>query len=288
MREIANQVALVTGAASGIGRETALALAREGARLVVCDVNGPALAEVRDEIAGLSECLLAECIDVSDFERMRAFADRVHGIVPCVDILVNNAGVAMMGDILTTSIEDWRWLLGINLWGPIHGCHLFVPQMVAQGRGGHIVNVSSMLGFVSAPYSAAYVTSKFGAFGLALSLRDDLRAHGIGVSAVCPGFVDTAIIEGTRIRGIADEEKARSRVRQVLKKRGHSPGRVARAIVRAIRRDQAIVPVNLESRMAYYLNRLCPAAVPALFNRFSRRFREELPPLHPPTRSHTQ
>ncbi|MBX7256454.1 MAG: SDR family NAD(P)-dependent oxidoreductase [Candidatus Hydrogenedentes bacterium] len=288
MREIRGKVALVTGAASGIGRATALALAQEGARIIICDVNDEGLSALRTELSAISECLLAERVDVADFEQMRAFADRVHELVPCVDILVNNAGVAVIGDILTTTMDDWKWLLGINLWGTIHGCHLFAPKMAEHGHGGHIVNVSSMLGYVATPFTTAYVTSKFGSFGLGLSMRADLQPYGIGVSIICPGVVKTNILQATRIRGVVEHERARDRVEKTYAKRNFGPERVARAIVRAIHRNQAIVPVTIESRLLYYLNRLCPAAVRALVGFSAERLKGELTLLHPPTQSRTR
>ena len=288
MREIRGKVALVTGAASGIGRETALALAREGARLIICDVNESALAIVREELASISECLLAERVDVSNFDQMQAFADRVHDFVPCVDILVNNAGVAVMGDTLTTTMEDWRWIVSINLWGPIHGCHLFVPEMVRNAKGGHVVNVSSMLGFTPTPYIVGYTTTKFGVLGMSLCMRTDLRMYKIGVSVVCPGFINTNIIKDTRIRGISDKEKARELVQRACARRNYGPDRVARAIVRAVKRNQAIVPITIESKFAYYLNRLWPAAARALFTFSADRFKGDITLEPPPTRSRGQ
>jgi len=270
MREIRGKVASVTGAASGIGRETSLALAREGARLIVCDVNESGLASVREEIASISECLLAERVDVSDFDQMKAFADRVHAIVPHVDILVNNAGVGLMGDILTTTIDDWRWIISINLWGAIHGSHLFVPRMVENNAHGHVVNVSSMLGFSVSPLVVGYTTAKFGVMGLTLCMRQDLRPYGIGVSAICPGVINTNIIRGTRVRGVPDEDKTRAHVLRAYIKRNFGPDRVAKAIVRAIKHNQAIAPVTIESKFAYYLNRIWPAAARAML-RFSAR-----------------
>ena len=258
MRDISGKVALVTGAGSGIGKETALALAREGARLIICDINADSLEPVRRQIDGLTQCLLAESVDVSKIEAMRAFADKVHALVPAVDILVNNAGVGLVGTILTTSYEDWQWIVGINLWGVIHGCHLFTPKMVEQGKGGHVVNVSSMLGFNPSPDIAGYSTTKFGVFGLSMCMASDLQEHKIGVSAICPGIINTNITRATRIAGHDNAEALRERVVQFYGKRNYGPEKVARAIVKAIQRNQTIVPVSPESWFGYYFNRLWP------------------------------
>lgn len=259
MRDIAGKVALVTGAGSGIGRETALALAREGAQLIVCDIKADSLDTVRSEIGAVGTCLLAERLDVSSLNAMRAFADNVHAIVPAVDILVNNAGVGLMGTILSTSYEDWQWIIGINLWGVIHGCHLFTPKMAERGTGGHVVNVSSLLGFSPSPDIAGYSTAKFGVYGLSMCMRSDLKEHNIGVSVICPGIVNTNITRDARITGQDDPEQMREKAMTFYKKRNYGPEKVARAIVNAIKRNKAIVPVSPESWFAYWFNRIWPA-----------------------------
>ena len=114
---------------------------------------------------------------------MQAFADAVHAHVPAVDILMNNAGVGLGGGLLDTSLDDWRWIVGINLFGVVHGCHCFVPAMVRRGRGGHVVNVASVAGYVGELVLPAYTTTKFAVVGLSESLREELAPHGIGVTA---------------------------------------------------------------------------------------------------------
>jgi NAD(P)-dependent dehydrogenase (short-subunit alcohol dehydrogenase family) len=261
MRDLVGKTALVTGAASGIGRATALALAEAGARLVVCDVNEPALAALARELD--ASCLLLRRVDVSDRAAMKAFADEVHAIVPAVDVLVNNAGVGLHGGLLTTSLEDWDWVLKINLGGVVHGCHFFVPKMVARGEGGHVVNVSSVLGVFGAPSVIGYATSKFGVFGLSESLRAELATHGIGVSTICPGAIDTGIIAGTRFMSAgadsARTEKLRQDVQEMFTRRRYRPEKVAAAIVDAVRRGKSVVPVAPEAWAMYLVKRFAPS-----------------------------
>jgi len=259
--QLAGKVVLVTGAASGIGKETALALGREGARVVVCDVDAPGLA-VTERALG-EACLLARVVDVADRAAVEAFAAEVHSCVPALDVLVNNAGVALQGGLLDTTLDDWSWVLSINLGGVIHGCHFFVPAMVARGSG-HVVNVSSALGYFATGQTAGYATSKFAVFGLSESLRAELRPHGVGVSTICPGIVDTAIVRTGRYRGSPDEDEARDRVGRAYARRGYGPERVARAIVDAIRNDRGVVPVTPEAWVLWLLSRAAPSLAPRL------------------------
>ena len=259
MRDLNGRVALVTGAASGIGRETALLLARQGMKLVLCDRNSEGLAGIREEIDAISECLVAETVDVSDREAMSRFADSVHAVVPAVDVQVNNAGVGLAADALSMELEDWDWILSINLYGVIYGCHFFIPPMVARGQGGHVVNVSSMLGYFPSPDVIGYATAKFGVFGMSQCLRMDLAPHNIGVSVISPGIIKTGIIGATRIRGREDAEKTRAQVDSQYIARNYGPDRVARAILKAIERNKAIMPVSPEAWLAYYVTRLSPA-----------------------------
>jgi len=259
MRDLDGRTALVTGAGKGIGRAIAVELARLGARLVLCDVDEPALEDARAAVDGTSHCLIARRADVASEQEMRDFAAQVHELVPAVDVLVNNAGVGLGGGLLDTSLEDWRWVLGVNLWGVIHGCHFFVPPMVARGAGGHVVNVSSALGFYGQAGVIGYVTSKFGVLGLGESLRGELAPHGIGVSTICPGIIDTAIISTARFRGTDNPDGVRTQVGELFKRRRYGPERVARAVVRAVRRNEPIVPVAPEAWALYFMKRIAPS-----------------------------
>lgn len=253
--EIAGKIALVTGAGSGIGQATARALAATGARLIICDVNEESLGAFAGELG--EKCLLSRRVDVSDREAMRAFAEEVHALAPAVDILVNNAGVGMAGSFLQTSLEDWDWLLGINLYGVVHGLHFFVPRMVARGQGGHVVNLSSLLGYWIAPDLSAYLTSKHAVFGLTESLREELRGAGIGATTVCPGIIHTDITRTTRYRNTDTPDAMRDKAVAVYAKRNYGPERVAAAIVKAIRKNRGTLPVSPESWVMYYINRWC-------------------------------
>jgi len=263
MRDLNGKLTLVTGAASGIGRETAKQLAQAGARLILCDVNEDGLRAIEAEVNGISECVLASIVDVSDTEAMRAFADEVHANHGTLDILVNNAGVGISSSIINTTLDDWDWVLGINLKGVIHGLQFFVPPMVERGSG-HVVNVASIVCFFVGVGATAYITSKFAVFGMYEATREDLAGTGVNVSTICPGFTNTGFISNSRMRGYEDDPDKITRVDETYAKLSHGPALIARAIVKSIRKRKKIVPVSPEAWFLYYLTRISPWA--------SRRF----------------
>jgi NAD(P)-dependent dehydrogenase (short-subunit alcohol dehydrogenase family) len=271
VRDLKGATALVTGAASGIGRETAYALARRGADLAICDVDEPGLAESERRIRELGRAVLARRVDVADRAAMSAFAEEVHRGVEAVDLLVNNAGVAVGARFLDTPLEDWEWVVRINLFGVVHGCHFFVPPMVRRRRPGHVVNVASMIGFVATSPLAAYAATKFAVVGLSEALREELRPFGIGVTAVCPGIIDTAIPRTARLRGEAADPARRERMMEFYRRRGYGPERVAENVLRAVQRDRAIAPISPEAWAFYYLKRLVPGLLPWLNRRLAAR-----------------
>jgi NAD(P)-dependent dehydrogenase (short-subunit alcohol dehydrogenase family) len=264
---VEGKTVLVTGAAEGIGRETALAFARAGADLIVCDVNERRLADTAEQIRGLGRDLMERTVDVSDREAMRAFADEVHADREAVDILVNNAGVGHGGGVLDTSLEDWDWVVSINLMGVVHGCHYFVPPMVARGKGGHVVNLSSAAGILASRLLAAYATTKFGVFGLTEALREELRPLGIGVTVVCPGLISTAIAERGRMRGQFADDEIRENVYQMYRDCKVGPDAVANAILKGVYKNKRMVLVAPEAWAGYYGKRVFPNVFPRLFGR---------------------
>lgn len=258
VRDLHGRSALVTGAASGIGRATALACAGRGASLVLCDVEEAGLADAEREIRALGRDVLARRVDVGSPAEMEAFAAEVHRERGAVDLLVNNAGVGLGGLFLETSLEDWEWIARINLFGVIHGCHFFVPEMVRRGRGGHIVNVASAAAYAPLPAQSAYAASKFAIVGLSECLRAELAPFGIGVTALCPGFIDTPIVERSRLRGVSADPETRRRTLAFYRRRGYRPQRVARNLLKAVQRGRTLAPVSAEAWGMYYASRIAP------------------------------
>jgi NAD(P)-dependent dehydrogenase (short-subunit alcohol dehydrogenase family) len=260
-KEFDDQLVVITGAGSGIGRETALAFARLGADIVVCDVNLPGAKETAALVADSGRESFAYELDVSDERAVQEFADAViaeHGVP---DILVNNAGIGHAGSFLATTSDDFRRVLDVNLNGVVHGCRAFAGRMVDRGAGGQIVNLASLAAFTPQRSMAPYSTSKAGVLMFSECLRAELAGAGIGVTAICPGIVHTNIVATTRFSGVSNEEEARQQARfdRLYARRNYGPDRVARQIVDAVRKNKAVVPVTPEATQGYYLSRFAPA-----------------------------
>ena len=253
--KLADKTVVVTGAGSGIGRATALAFAQHGARIAACDIDQARLDALAAELG--DRALVVQKVDVSDRAQMSAFAGAVHARVPAADVVVNNAGVSVGGSFLDTSLDDMDWLLGINLHGVIHGCHFFVPRM-AERKAGHVVNISSIFGIYPAPKVTAYVASKFAVLGFSQSLRTELAPHRVGVTAICPGMIATAIVADGRMAG--DISRRRAAMVERFKK-GTPPSRVAEVILDAVRTNPAVRTVGRDAWVFHQLTKLAPQAL---------------------------
>lgn len=263
----AGKTVVVTGAGSGIGRATALAFSREGARVCGCDVDPSRLDALAAELG--ERALVIRQVDVADRAQMARFAAEVHQAVPAVDVLVNNAGVVHAGAFVETRLEDWDWLLGINLRGVIHGCHFFVPPMVRR-KSGHVINMSSIHGLTPIPNASLYVTSKAAVLGFSQSLRAELEPHKIGVTAICPGLVATQMaadgrhVDSLRAYKAASVEKF---------KKGLAPEVVAAAILAAVRENPPLRTVGRNAWVMYQLHRLAPRPMQRLTAKLRQRRR---------------
>ncbi|MFG2756644.1 SDR family oxidoreductase [Streptomyces wuyuanensis] len=261
------QLVLVTGAASGIGRATAFAFAEAGARVVAVDRDGEGASRTAEmaRLIGAPEAW-AETVDVGDEAAMEKLAEKVAAEYGVVDVLVNNAGIGLSGPFLETTTDDWRKVLDVNLWGVIHGCRVFGRQMAERGQGGHIVNTASAAAYQPSRALPAYATSKAAVLMLSECLRAELSGRGIGVSAVCPGIVNTNITATARFAGVSEEEEKRRRKRtsKLYGMRNYPPEKVAGAILRAVLDNQAVVPVTPEARGARLLSRFAPGALRAV------------------------
>lgn len=270
--ELRDHVAVVTGAAKGIGRATALLLAAEGAKIAACDTDSAALDATLAECEALGARTLGAQVDVGDGEQLDAFAARVEADLGPTRVLVNNAGVGVSGGFFATEVTDWDWLLRVNLYGTIHGVRAFGPYL-RRRRAGSIVNVASASGYCNLPSLSAYGTTKYAVVGLSEALRAELLPDGVTVSVVCPGLVATEILASARIRGAEDVEAERRALQELYRRRGHAPENVAKAIVRAAKSGKALVPVTSEAWLLYVMKRVAPTAVPWLLRASERLYR---------------
>lgn len=254
------QLVLVTGAGSGIGRATAFAFAEAGARVVAVDRDAEGAARTAElaRLIGAPEAW-AEVVDVTDEQAMEKLAEKVATEYGVVDVLVNNAGIGLSGSFFDTTPEDWRKVLDVNLWGVIHGCRLFGKQMAERGQGGHIVNIASAAAYQPSKALPAYSTSKAAVLMLSECLRAELAGQGIGVSAICPGFVNTNITTTARFTGVDAEEQSckQKRTARLYGLRNYPPEKVASAILRAVVRNEAVAPVTPEARGAHLMSVSC-------------------------------
>lgn len=253
----ANKRCFLTGAASGIGRATALQLAAEGAQLFLTDRDAEGLAQTVADAQSLgAEVPEHRALDVSDYDAVRAFADDIHARHPAMDVVMNIAGVSAWGTVSTLSHEHWKSMVDINLMGPIHVIEAFVPPMVAAGTGGHIVNVSSAAGLVALPWHAAYSASKYGLRGMSEVLRFDLARHRIGVSVVVPGAVKTPLVQTVQIAGVDREDPRVKKWTDRFSGHAVSPEHAAECILKGVRRNRFLIYTSFDIRALYMFKRV--------------------------------
>jgi NAD(P)-dependent dehydrogenase (short-subunit alcohol dehydrogenase family) len=256
MRDLKDRVAVVTGAASGIGRAMAERFAAEGMMVVLSDVEEKSLAAATEAIKAKGAKALAVRTDVSKPAEVDALARKTLDAFGAVHVVCNNAGVASAGNSWEVTLDDWQWVLGVNLWGVIYGVKTFVPIMLSQGSEGHIVNTASMAGLVSGPGMASYNVAKFGVVTLSETLHHELAAIAskVKVSVLCPGWVNTRIADAERNRPAnlakaatptPQQEMVMGMVRQFLES-GLSPDRVAELVVEAIRAERLYILTHPE------------------------------------------
>jgi NAD(P)-dependent dehydrogenase (short-subunit alcohol dehydrogenase family) len=257
--QFAGKIAVVTGAGSGIGRSTAILLGKLGARVYAADLKGAAAIETAGAINDAGGTASGHTLDVTQPDQVQALADEIFEAEGRVDILHNNAGIGHAGKVKDTPLEDWHAVLNVNLFGVVNGVNAFVPKMIEQPGEAHIVNTASMAGLLASSGMAPYVTSKFGVTGMSLALDAELKPHGIRVTALCPGVIDTAIVKDSTIRGSIQGKH--DTLTNFYKTRGASPDVVARDAVTAILRKQVIKPSPWwQVSPGWWLMRISPRA----------------------------
>jgi NAD(P)-dependent dehydrogenase (short-subunit alcohol dehydrogenase family) len=277
MSAVTGKVCAVTGAGSGIGRALALGLARRGARLAISDVSQAGLDATAEAVRGAGAAVHAQRLDVSDRDAMTAYADSVAEHFGVVHQVFNNAGIAHSGSILESEYAEYERVFAINLWGVIHGTKAFLPHLIASGDG-HVVNVSSLNGFMAQNDMSHYCTTKFAVRGFTETLRIEMlqAGHRVGVTVVHPGGIKTnianAALESARAQGqevtAEDEERRRFYNEKLLKM---DPAQAAEIIIKGVEADKPRVLVGNDAKAVDVLVRLLPARYPKVFMAIERR-----------------
>jgi short-subunit dehydrogenase len=271
VRKLEGRIAVVTGAGSGIGRATAVLLAERGCALALVDLDETALAETEKLVRASGRNVSVHVADVADRARMAHLPGEVLSEHGHVHILVNNAGVSVIGTLLEQSLDDFAWLMGINFWGVVYGCKLFLPFLLAEDEA-QIVNISSMFGFVGIPTQISYNASKYAVRGFSEALSSELSGTKVGVTCVHPGGICTNVVRASRVSSEADREDQRKTI-EMFDRFAHSPEKAARKIVRAIERNQTRVRIGAEAYLTDWLKRLFPVSTQRLVGWGFRRRR---------------
>lgn len=267
MKILKDKVAVVTGAGSGIGQATAIALAKEGCHLALADINQAGMEATASEVKRSGVKISQHTVDVASKKEMNRFVEEVIAYHGHVHIVVNNAGVSVFGDFIEQSIEDIEWVLGINLWGVIYGCKLFLPYLQKEEEG-HVVNVSSSSGIFPTPKMSSYTTSKFAIRGLSETIRLELAKHNIGVTTVHPGMIKTNIPHATKYQE-KDRKKQETGV-AMFSRFGHDPEKAAHKIVKGIKENSQRVLIGPEAYVLDMLKRAFPVGSDYLNGQLSR------------------
>jgi NAD(P)-dependent dehydrogenase (short-subunit alcohol dehydrogenase family) len=277
MKTLQNKVSAITGAGSGIGRATALLLAKSGSHVALSDIDRPSLDETADACRSLGVKVTATQVDVADRAAVHAWADDTAVAHGRVNVIVNNAGVGLGATVESMSYEDFEWLMNINFWGVVHGTKAFLPHLKRAGEG-HIVNVSSVFGLIAVPTQSAYNAAKFAVRGFTEALREELEVErcGVGVTCVHPGGIKTNIARRARVRGgedwgVEDAAQAAAEFDRIART---EPEEAARDIVGAIVANRRRQLIGLDARFIDVMQRLLPEGYQRLLVAGARRQRE--------------
>lgn len=256
MKDLTDRVVVITGAGSGIGRAAALAFAREGARLHLADLRLDAARAACEAVRAMGGRATDHLVDCTDAAAVEKLAEAVFDGEGRVDVLHLNAGVWLAGPVERFSLAQWRWITDVNLWGVIHGVHVFVPRMIQQGGGGHLITTASMAGLMGLPYVAPYCATKFAVVGLSEALSAELAPHDIQVTCVCTGMVRTNVAYAAQLEV---SESMRRLIEKSYERWAPRPEDVAHQIVAAVRAGRSLVIRPGELLPGWALRRLSSA-----------------------------
>lgn len=259
----------ITGAASGIGRSTAIALAELKTRLFLTDINQSGLKETCEmALKNGAELCICKHLDITKFAEIKAFAEEITKDYGAMDIIMNIAGIALFALVEDMTHQHWEKVINTNLFGPIHVIECFLPEMI-KAKKGHVVNVASAVGLGGAPWHAAYAAAKSGLVGVSEVLRYDLKQHNIGVTLICPGGVDTPLKNTVEILGVKNEQRVQ-KLKEMFSRHAKKPEEVAEMIIGAIEKDKFMVITSFDIKFIYFCKRFIPPLYNYIMNRISK------------------
>jgi NAD(P)-dependent dehydrogenase (short-subunit alcohol dehydrogenase family) len=261
------KIAIVTGGASGIGRALSEELARQGASVVLADVNEKLLHETVDSIKQAGFQAKEAILDVTDHEAFKCLVNKVVDENGRLDYLFNNAGIAVCGEASAFSYDDWSSVINVDLYGVVNGVAAAYPIMVKQGHG-HIVNTASLAGLIPAPGEISYTASKYGVVGLSHVLREEGADHGVKASVICPGFIETPIFYNAKLNNI-DRQTMLKKIPKAM-----SASECARIVLRGVERNKATIVVTNLAKLFWLLHRISPTLVMWIGKKFTRQMRD--------------
>ena len=255
-KDFKDKKCVITGAASGIGRSTAIAMAKLGVELFLTDINAEGLEETVQIITSDGgKVSKYSAFDISQHKKVEEFANNIHTEFGSMDIVMNVAGISTWGEPHELKHEHWAKMINVDLWGVIHGLESFLPEMVKAGKGGHLVNVSSSAGIVALPWHAAYSAAKFGVVGISEVFRYDLKQYNIGVTVICPGAVDTPLKHTVEIIGVDNDDPEVIRLKERFTERAVTPEKVAQLTIKGIKKNKFMVITSFDIKFLYWCKR---------------------------------
>lgn len=264
-----NKIAVVTGGGSGIGRALAHQLARQGANVVLADVQDDSAAAVAEDICESGGKASAHHLDVTDSAAVESFVNHIAREEGHLDYIFNNAGIAVLGEFRCLPADDWKHILDVNVNGVFAGTSSAYAVMIKQGNG-HIVNIASVAGLIPALGLVAYCASKHAVVGLSTSLRAEAAAHGVNVSVVCPGFIRTPMLESKTVGAPAGEESTARILKLAI-----TPEECAVRVLKGVARNKAIIPVTGHARILWAVQRFFPSVLHAYGRRMARKMQQQ-------------
>ena len=258
MTDFSGKVVVITGAAHGLGEATAKAFAARGARLALCDIDGEGLLELKGALEERGTEVLTGLVDVTQASQFEEFSESVYQEFGHVDVLVNNAGVVLAGRMQDMTLEDWQWIVGINMWGVIHGTHFFYPGMSRRGSG-HVVNIASAAALMPLPVLSAYSGTKSAVLSMTRAWRAEGAVHGVGFTAICPGMMNTNIAKSIRICTGAERRSISppgEKANRFMNNKRYDPAHIAEQILRAVEKNKSVAPIGFETHLIDVADRL--------------------------------